>query len=103
MFINSGDRLASSDVIEQMIQAVENELPDVAYGNYCETSDGVAPSKVIPCRNRDKIWYGMVASHQSNLYRMQHLRNHHIRYDESYRIAADYKLTAQAIKMAKGF
>lgn len=99
IFINSGDRFSSASVVEQLIAAIGEARPDVVWGHYRETFGG-ASSRVIPCRNADKIWYGPVASHQSTLYRLGHLRDHRLRYDESFRIAADYKLTAEAIRAA---
>lgn len=101
IFVNCGDRLSDMNVIENIIRKIKDNAPDVIYGNYREISDGESNSKVIPCRNSDKIWYGPVAAHQSTLYRLEHLRNNGLRYDETYKIAADYKLTAQAIKTAQ--
>lgn len=100
IFINSGDKFSAKDTIEKVIGCIGNEVPDVVYGHYREVSDNKHDSRVIPCRNSDKIWYGPVASHQSTLYRLESLRNNGLRYDETYKIAADYKLTAQAIKSA---
>ena len=101
IFINSGDKFSAKDTIEKVIGCIGNEVPDVVYGHYREVSDNKHDSRVIPCRNSDKIWYGPVAAHQSTLYRLEHLRNNGLRYDETYKIAADYKLTAQAIKTAQ--
>ena len=88
-------------IYNAMNNCIGNEVPDVVYGHYREVSDNKHDSRVIPCRNSDKIWYGPVAAHQSTLYRLEHLRNNGLRYDETYKIAADYKLTAQAIKTAQ--
>lgn len=102
IFINSGDKFSSKDTVEKIIGCIGDGVPDVVYGHYREVSDSKSDSKVIPCRNSDKIWYGPVASHQSTLYRLGYLRANGLRYDETYKIAADYKLTAQAIKSAHG-
>lgn len=99
IFINSGDSFTDDQVVENIIKYIGNDNPDVVFGNYREISNNFI-SRVIPCRNAEKIWYGPVASHQSTLYRVEHLRRHNLRYDESYRIAADYKLTAEAIVKA---
>ena len=93
-FINSGDSYSSSDVIEQIISKIGNDIPDVVYGHYRETKGENFVGLIIPSRNANKIWYGPVASHQSTLYRISHLRHHCLTYDETYRIAADYKITA---------
>lgn len=100
VFINCGDRLSDEHVIEHVIKAIGNKIPDVVYGDYREVKSYGKPSRVIPCRESKKIWYGPVTSHQSTFYRIQHLREHNLLYDESFRIAADYKLTAQAISLA---
>lgn len=100
IFINSGDSFTDNFVVKKIINAIGEGNPDVVYGNYREVSKSLT-SQVIPCRNANKIWYGPVASHQSTLYRVKHLRNHNLKYDESYKIAADYKLTAEVIIKAK--
>ena len=106
-FINSGDAYSSPTVVEEIIASIDNKSPEVAepfdivYGNYREIKGIHNVGTVIPCRNADKIWYGPIASHQSMLYRVSHLRDYGICYDETYRIAADYKLTAQAVVSAR--
>lgn len=99
-FINSGDIFSASDVVEKIIKSIGDDKPDVVYGHYRESMGDNAVGRVIPCREANKIWYGPVASHQSMIYRVKHLKSHKIEYDESYKIAADYKLTSQAIKCA---
>lgn len=101
VFINSGDRLSFDNTIENIIKAIGEDRPDVVYGGYREMKGG-RTFEPIPCRHYSKIWYGPVASHQSTYYYLNHLRNHHISYDETYRIAADYKMTAEAIKYSNG-
>lgn len=100
MFINSGDRLTDSNTIKHIIQSIGRSRPDVIYGDYREMVNGVAGT-IIPSRTSSKIWYGPVASHQSTLYSLAFLQKNNLFYDLSYRIAADYKLTAQAIRLAK--
>lgn len=100
LYINCGDRLSDKDVIQSVIRAIADTAPDVVYGSYREFKGGYNTSKIIPCRSYEKIWYGPVASHQSTLYRLGHIKKFRLQYDESYRIAADYKFTAQAIKNA---
>lgn len=101
MFCNSGDSLSSESVIETIIEGLKIQLPKVAYGTYREVRNGKKGNS-IPCRKPKWIWWGMVASHQSTIYSLPHLRKNGIIYDESYRIAADYCFTAQAILTAKG-
>ena len=101
IFINSGDKLTSNTTIAAVINSIGNNTYDVIYGAYREIYSGDKKSPIIPCRRPQKIWYGPVASHQSVFYRLDFLRTYNLKYDESYKIAADYKLTAQAIKNAK--
>lgn len=103
IFMNSGDCFDNSSVIMSVIVAIENNgrHPAVVYGHYREIADG-HKSDCIPCRNADKIWYGPVASHQSTFYNLKFLRDNGLRYDESYRIAADYKLTLSTISRSAG-
>lgn len=99
-FMNSGDVFSATNTVEKIFSELDEKKPDVAYGHYREVDSNKSTSAVIPCRNADKIWYGMVAAHLSTLYRIAHLQKHNIIYDESYKIAADYKFTAEAIKLA---
>ena len=66
IFVNSGDCLASDNVLEKVIDSIRKEscLPDMVYGNYKESGDS-ALEKEIPCYSHEKAWYGMFASHQS--------------------------------------
>lgn len=101
IFINCGDRLSSNTTIIDVINAIGEKRYDVVYGSYKEIKANGITSPVIPCRNHRKIWYGPIASHQSILYRLEFLREHNLTYDESYKIAADYKITAEAIFKSK--
>lgn len=102
IFMNSGDSFCSQYVIEQVLHFVgkaENS-PSLVYGDYRNMS-GNKFSNPIPSRKFDKIWYGPVASHQSTFYNLHFLRSKGLKYDESYKIAADYKLTLEVIHSAK--
>lgn len=102
IFINSGDVFSSTDVVEKVLAALQvpSALPALVYGSYQEVGNNAVCSRIIPCRSADKIWYGPVASHQSTFYNLSFLKNCGLSYDESYRIAADYKLTLQVIKLS---
>lgn len=101
IFINSGDRFSRYDTVETAIEMVGKNRPDIFYGHYREANSLGNTSSVIPCRPHSKIWYGPVASHQSTFYRTAFLKSRGIVFDETYKIAADYKLTAEAIKNAQ--
>ena len=104
IFANSGDFLASNDVFEKVVDKIikENQLPDLVYGNYRESGEG-ALEKEIPCYSHERVWYGMFASHQSIFYRIGMLRENNIIFDESYKVAADYKMTMQSVVCSKHF
>lgn len=99
IFMNSGDRFSSDSVLSDINDCIGPATPAVVYGTYRESVNGI-PGTIIPCRKPSMIWYGPVASHQSTFYNVDFLRNNHLRYDESYKIGADYKLTLQAITAA---
>lgn len=104
LFLNSGDVFSSLDVVEKTIALIPLDVdsrPVLIYGNYRIKEEGYK-LRVIPSRSYDMIWYGPVASHQSTFYNMDFIRDNNLKYDESYIIAADYKLTLQVIKKAKG-
>lgn len=100
IFLNSGDCFSSKHTISQVLHSISDPTIPIIYGTYREVRNGIV-SRVIPNRKPNKIWYGPVASHQSTFYNLSFLRNHNLRYDLSYRIAADYKLTAQVLSIGK--
>lgn len=104
VFANSGDCVVSNDVYEKVVAAINNEpyLPDMVYGNYRESGEGAMENE-IPCYSHERVWYGMFASHQSIFYRVGMLRDNNISFDESYKVAADYKMTMQSVVCSKSF
>lgn len=103
IFMNSGDCFSHTNVIASTISAIDNHsaTPALVYGDYRELKEGVYTSQ-IPSRTPKWIWYGPIASHQSTFYNLAFLRQHGLSYDESYKIAADYKLTLEVITRAAG-
>ncbi len=101
IFMNSGDCFSETDVVERIIGCAEKTGADIVYGHYRELDDSGCESKDIPCRDSKWIWYGMVASHQSIFYGRNLLVANNIVFDQTYKIAADYKLTAEAIRYAR--
>lgn len=104
IFANAGDCFASNDVLERVVDSIrkESQLPDMVYGNYRESGDS-ALEKDIPCYSHKRVWYGMFASHQSIFYRLGLLRDNNIMFDETYKVAADYKFTLQAVIKGRSF
>lgn len=103
IFMNAGDYFASEDVLSKVKAQIEanivSDYPALVYGDYMRV-DGEEATQVIPARSASKAWYGMFASHQSMFYNVDYLRQNGLEYDESYRIAADYKLTLEVVKRA---
>ena len=98
IFANSGDLIASNEVFERVVKSIKEygDLPELVYGNYAEVSNGIIGNE-IQSYGHQRIWYGMFASHQSMFYKLDFIKNNNIQFDESYKIAADYKFTMQTI------
>ena len=99
IFMNAGDAFASDTVLERLNGTIcrQKELPSFVYGTYMESQGGT----VIPNRDYSRCWYGMFTSHQAMAYNLAFLRDKGICYDETYRIAADYKFTISVIANSK--
>ena len=102
VFMNSGDLFTHTNTLSIVASHILNrtERPAMVYGNYRESKDGYF-SPVIPARSYKKVWYGAFASHQSTFYNRKFLLDYNLIYDESYKIAADYKLNIEVVKYAK--
>lgn len=102
IFMNSGDTFTNNTIISQVISYIKDvqKLPNIIYGNYREFYNGKF-SPIIPARSYKKIWYGAFASHQSTFYNRDFLTENKLIYDESYKIAADYKLNLEIVKYSK--
>lgn len=99
IFMNSGDRFSDHDVVRKVVESIagKEKLPAMVYGHYRECLGEERTFGVKPSRQPDKIWYGPVASHQSTFYNLAFLKNNNLVYDESFRIAADYRLTLETL------
>lgn len=97
IYMNSGDRFTSDETIELVMTELGEAKPDIFYGAYREFHSNEV-SQIIPCRSPSFIWYGMVGSHQSTFYKLSFLKDQCLSYDETYKIAADYKFTAEVLK-----
>lgn len=102
-FANCGDMIASNIVLEEVAKKIKlNDNPDLLYGGYQER-DGENVGPVIPCRSHTKAWYGMFASHQSTFCKRSVIEANGIRFDETYKIAADYKFMLTMVKHGRNF
>lgn len=86
IFMNAGDVFASHDVLARIAPALSGR-PDFVYG------DALEGGHYKPARH--DIARGMVTHHQAMVF-----KNSSLRYDTRYRIAADYKFTAQTMMEA---
>ena len=104
IFANSGDAIAQNDILEKVAKSITDckILPELVYGNYAESKDGHVGNEIISYGHK-RIWYGMFASHQSMFYKVDFIKKHNITFDESYKIAADYKFTMQTVVNGKHF
>lgn len=96
LFLNSGDEIAASDVLEQLSKAAQ-EKPDFIFGDYYlhdNRKKFYKKSKKI-----QKISRGMITSHQAMIYSKKKFGN--IRYDLSYKVASDYDLTLRFLMFNK--
>ena len=102
LFCNAGDRLAAADVIEKVAAAAErDQLPDMVFGDCVDVLDGKELVRVA--HGPQFLPFGMPASHEAMFYKLSKVRELGLKYDTSYRIAADYKFTYEFIKAAKTF
>lgn len=102
LFCNAGDALAADDVIAKMVETAEqNGMPDIVYGDCVDILDG--KYFVRTAHGPGFMRFGMPASHEAMMYKLSLVRKLDLRYDVSYRIAADYKFTYQFVNAAKTF
>lgn len=94
LFLNAGDTLYNSLILEKLKSVIkaQDDLPGFVYGDAMEESTGSAPY-YKKARNHEGIRGGMFTHHQAMLYRRALIGD--LRYDTGYKIAADYKFTAQ--------
>ncbi len=93
IFLNAGDRLASAATLLALSRLAGNAGdPDLLYGDAVERSlaGSLRYKRALP---RWLVWYGMFTHHQAMAYRRARLAC--LRFDMSYRIAADYDLTGR--------
>lgn len=97
IFMNAGDVFADADILELIAEQIETH-PDFLYGDALETDSGghIYYKKARPYT---KMSGGMVTHHQSMIYKRELVST--LRYDTSYKLAADYGFTLKAIDKAR--
>ncbi len=100
LFLNAGDRLADPGTLENIASYLQDvqETPDFIYGDALEDRTTPLPPAYKPARPYKKAARGMFTHHQAMLYRNDRLAT--LRYDQSFRIAADYKFTLAYLQQA---
>ena len=98
-FMNSGDMFYDSNVLTNILPNIENSL-DVVYGDW--EVRYASKNKIIKANNSiDKIWQGMIFSHQSCFVKKDILKQY--KFNETNRITADYELFYTLYKANKKF
>jgi glycosyltransferase involved in cell wall biosynthesis len=99
-FLNSGDSLASNDVVERMMEELmQNDYPPILYGNMLkQMPDGKLLKDNGSARHDFTLldFYIGTLNH-SSAYIKRDLFDKYGRYDEDYRIVSDWKWFTQAI------
>ena len=96
LFINSGDLLAGPDVISKLVDHITQQTgaPDFVYGDSLDVEEGGKSyyRKALPV---SYIKAGMIARHQSMLYRRENVLDE--RYPANFKLSGDYALTANML------
>lgn len=99
LFLNAGDELADPQVLQHLYNDLHKEnFPDFVYGPALEGRNNHDPV-TKSARGIKFLFWGMPTHHQAMLYKRETLGK--IRYNLSYKIAADYELTCRFLKNAK--
>lgn len=91
IFMNAGDCFANEDTLSIIAEYCP---ADFIYGDALEES-GI----IKRARHHSKMERGLITHHQAMVYKHDVIQNR--RYDETYKIAADYKFTAHHIIASK--
>ena len=97
LFLNAGDILENNNTLSEVTKKVENQPYDFIYGDSVEEIDDKKTFK--RARPHTAITQGMFTHHQAMLYSANTIKN--LRYNERYKIAADYDLTWRVLKNSK--
>lgn len=99
LFLNAGDSLAAPSVLRDVRERLTETLPDILYGDSYES--GPACDLLKPARRPEAVRFVMFTHHQAIFYRRGALPAPP--YDVSYRLAADWVLTARMFRTGATF
>lgn len=85
-FMNCGDLFYNSNILKKVSIILEKNF-DIIYGDVIVTKDG-EKGKLVLAREKKEIWEGILACHQSIFMKTLLLKKY--KFDERYKIAADY-------------
>jgi putative colanic acid biosynthesis glycosyltransferase len=94
IFMNSGDAFAYPNELEQAARDIAKYDPDLLYGDAIEVDGDSVHLK--RARSSARYWYSMFTHHQAIYYHRRIFANR--RYDETFRLAADWALTADVLR-----
>lgn len=95
IFMNAGDQFATPEILDIIKKTIDTKRPDLVYGNSWEETE-TRSRFYKSAKPHTKINTGLFTHHQSIFYNRHSLGA--LRYDTSYKIAADYDLTLRFLK-----
>ena len=100
LYLNSGDTLAEQQVLAEIGAVLAAERPDFLY---CDSFERQLDGEIRYKPSRPMKWLplGMISHHQAMLFRRDVIEQNAIRYDLSYRIAADYDFVLHHVRASK--
>ena len=90
IFMNAGDEFAATDTLRQAAQLIHTHAPCFIYG------DALEDGRHKTAKPHTTLKSGLFTHHQAMFYGRQCIGA--LRYDTSYKIAADYKFTSQFLQ-----
>lgn len=97
LFLNAGDCLADKNTLEKIKSELPSPLPDFIYGDAWEGDE--KQKNLKHAKPHQSLINGLFTHHQAMLYNRLSLGS--LRYNLSYRIAADYDLTLRFLSLPK--
>lgn len=97
LFLNAGDQFANADTLAIITDTLAANVPDFLYGDALE--DTKQGQFLKPAKSHERSPHGMFTHHQAMIYKRGLLND--LRYDQSYKIAADYDFTCRFLDIAQ--
>ena len=94
IFMNSGDAFADVETLRTLVEALQEDPVDLIYGDAIEFDGEARHYKAA--LGHQRVWYSMFTHHQAMAYSRSAIGP--LRYDLSFKMAADWAFTAQLLK-----